>query len=290
VFGSYPELPYRATLCATTPGPVRTTAGYEVVATAGLRTVARADTVIVPGFEPHHPPPPESVLDALRSAADRGKRVVSICTGAFALAAAGLLDGRRAATHWREAEELAARYPAIDVDPDVLYVDEGRVLTSAGISAGMDLCLHIVRTDHGAELANTVARRVVVPPHRDGGQAQYVERPVPPLQSGSLEATRAWALERLSEDLAISEMARHACVSDRTFARRFVAETGSTPLQWLLHQRVLLARELLETTPASVDEIAQRCGFGSTASLRAHFRRQVATTPTAYRSAFLERG
>jgi transcriptional regulator GlxA family with amidase domain len=289
VFGSYPELPYRATLCAPTPGPVRTTAGFEVVASAGLGAVARADTVIVPGFAPHHPPPPDAVLRALRSAADRGKRVVSICTGAFALAAAGLLDGRRAATHWREAEELAARYPAIDVDPDVLYVDEGPVLTSAGISAGMDLCLHIVRRDHGAELANAIARRVVVPPHRAGGQAQYVERPVAPPHSGSLEATRAWALERLDEDLTIGTMARHACVSERTFARRFVAETGSTPLQWLLHQRVLLARELLETTTATVDEIARRCGFGSTASLRTHFRRHVATTPTTYRNAFLTR-
>jgi transcriptional regulator GlxA family with amidase domain len=289
LFGSYSDLPYRATLCAAEPGPVRTSAGFQVVAEAGLGAVARADTVIVPGYRPPERRLPDTVLRALRSAAERGKRVVSICTGAFALAEAGLLDGRRAATHWRHADALAARYPSISVDPDVLYVDEGSVLTSAGVAAGLDLCLHIVRTDHGAEMANGLARRIVVPPHRDGGQAQYVERPVPELESGSLDATRAWALERLGEDLTIREMADHACVSERTFARRFVAETGQTPLQWLLHQRVLLARELLETTPANVDEIARRCGLGTPANLRAHFRRQVATTPTAYRNAFLAR-
>jgi len=289
VFGTYTEWSYRAMVCAPEAGPVRTTAGYEVVAQAGLREVARADTVIVPGYKPHDRPP-EAVLHALRSVADRGGRVASICTGAFALAAAGLLDGKRATTHWLDAADLAARHPSVTVDPDVLYVDEGNVLTSAGIAAGLDLCLHIVRTDHGTELANTVARRIVVPPHRDGGQAQYVQRPVAEVDIGSLEATRAWALERLDEDLTVAELARHALVSERTFARRFVAETGSTPLQWLLHQRVLLARELLETTPASVEEITRRCGFGTPANLRTHFRRHVATTPTAYRDAFRSSG
>jgi transcriptional regulator GlxA family with amidase domain len=230
--------------------------------------------------------PPGPVLEALRRAADRGKRLVSICTGAFALAAAGVLDGRRATTHWRHAAELAARYPAVKVEPDVLYVDAGPVLTSAGVASGIDLCLHIVRLDHGAKVANRIARRVVVSPHRDGGQAQYIERPVASPLTGSLEPTRAWALERLDTPLTIRELARHAHVSERTFARRFVAETGVTPLQWLLRERVLTAREMLETTQASVEEIAGRCGFGTTASLRAHFRRQQATTPTAYRNAF----
>src|SRR3954451_10191901 len=196
VFGNYPELPYRTTVCAERPGPVPTGAGFAVVAEAGLEALAAAGTVIVPGFDPHDRPLPAAVLDALRAA--RGRRV-SICTGAFALAAAGVLDGRRATTHWRHVDELAAAYPAIEVEPGVLSGDGGAVLTSAGVAAGLDLCLHILRRDHGAALARAVARRIVVPPHREGGQAQFVERPVPARAGGSLAATRAWALERLHE-------------------------------------------------------------------------------------------
>jgi transcriptional regulator GlxA family with amidase domain len=286
VFGYPDEAPYRVTLCAPSAGNVKTSGGYDVVARAGLGALGRADTVVVPGFTPTSRAIPEPVREALRKATARGTRVVSICTGAFALAAAGLLDGRRATTHWRYADELAARYPAVSVEPDVLYLDEGPVLTSAGVASGIDLCLHIVRTDRGAKLANRIARRVVVAPHRDGGQAQFIERPLAAPLSGSLEPTRSWALEHLDTPLTIRDLARHASVFKRTFARRFVSETGITPLQWLLHQRVLAARELLETTSASVDEIATRCGFATTASLRAHFRRHLATTPSAYRNSF----
>jgi transcriptional regulator GlxA family with amidase domain len=279
---------YSFAVCAPEPGAVPTEHGFDVVVPYGLEALEAADTVVVPGIGDRAWPLPEEALAALRDAAGRGARVASICTGAFVLAAAGLLDGRRATTHWRYAARLARMFPLVSVDPDVLYVDEGAVLTSAGVAAGVDLCLHLIRRDHGAELANKVARRIVVPAHRDGGQAQFIERPVPTLADDSLEPTRAWALERLGEPLTVAAMARHACVSERTFARRFVGETGTTPLQWLLHQRVLLARDRLETTSASVDQIAGECGFGTAANLRIHFRRVLATTPTAYRRTFAQ--
>jgi transcriptional regulator GlxA family with amidase domain len=282
VFAGYDLAPYRATLCAETAGPVRTNAGFSVLAERGLDALAEADTIVVPGFERTERELPPPVLAALRAAP---ARKVSICTGAFALAAAGVLDGRRATTHWRHARELAERFPAVEVTPDVLYVDEGDVLTSAGVAAGLDLCLHIVRRDHGAAVARAYAKRIVVAPHRDGGQAQYVDGPAP-AHAGSFDATRQWALERLHEPLTVRLLADHAHVSERTFARRFAAEAGLPPLQWLHVQRVDAARAALETTGASVDDIAYSCGFGTAANLRKHFRRVVKTTPTAYRRAF----
>ncbi len=232
-----------------------------------------------------HEPLPEELAAALRRVVARGGRVASICTGAFALAHAGLLEGRRATTHWAAAPELARRFPSIEVDPAALYVDEGQVLTSAGLSAGIDLCLHLVRRDHGESMGAAVARAMVAAPHREGGQAQYIDRPLP-ARDGSLAATRRWALDRLEQPLDAAALARHAGVSTRTFARRFRAETGATPLQWLLSQRVLEARRLLERTDLPVEEVAAAAGFGTAASLREHFRRATATTPTAYRRSF----
>jgi AraC family transcriptional activator FtrA len=227
------------------------------------------------------------LLDALRAAHRRGARIMSVCTGAFVLAAAGLLDGRPATTHWMYTEELAARFPEVRVDPRVLYVDDGDVLTSAGTAAGIDLCLHVVRLDHGAEVANAVARRMVVPPHRDGGQAQYVESP---LASGPgddpLGGTLGWALEHLDEPLSVADLARRAAISPRSFARHFLRVTGTTPHQWLLSQRLLLAERLLESSDLSVERVASRSGFGSAAALRAHFQRARATSPSAYRRLF----
>lgn len=266
-----------------------TTSGFSVVATRGLEALRTADTVVVPGFAPHHLAPDDVVLDTLREAHARGARIASVCTGAFALAAAGLLDGRRATTHWLHTDELARRWPRVTVVPDVLYVhDEPDVVTSAGVAAGIDLCLHLVRVDHGAAVANAIARRIVVAPHRAGGQAQYVEAPLRDERAadGSLEPTRAWLLKRLNEEVTVGEMARHALVSERTFARRFLAETGTTPLRWLHAQRVLRARVLLERTELTVEEVAHRSGFGTSTSLRTHLGRALGTTPTAYRSCF----
>ncbi len=277
---------YDVAPCAPEPGPVPTTSGFPLLVERGLDALAEADTVIVPGLDPQRWPPPDAVLDALRAAHERGARVASICTGAFVLGAAGLLDGRRATTHWRYAQRLREMYPRTEVDPDVLYVDEGDLLTSAGVAAGIDLCLHLLRRDHGCAAANAAARQTVVAPHRSGGQAQFIEQAVPEHDDGGLEATRAWALERLEHPLTVAQLAHHACTSERTFARRFRAETGTTPLRWLHTQRIDRARRLLEASELPVETVAQRCGFGSAAVLRQHFRRATATTPTAYRRTF----
>lgn len=266
------------------PGPVATTTGFAILVEQGLDALADADTVVVPGYSPMADPA-DDVVAALRSAAARGARVVSVCTGAFVLAGAGLLDGRRATTHWMHTAELARRYPAVEVDPDVLYVAEGPVMTSAGVAAGIDLCLHVVRLDHGAEVAARVARRMVVAPHRDGGQAQFIRRPVPRAGEG-LAGTCAWAVSRLHDPLAVADLAAHAGWSPRTLARRFAAELGTTPLRWLAAQRVLEARRLLEATDLPGDEVARRCGLGTAANLRLHLRRDAGTTPSAYRRAF----
>ena len=276
---------YEFSTCSAGGAPVRTTSGFEVTPAAGLGALRRADTVVVPGYAGIFAPPPEEALAALRAAALRGARLLSVCTGAFALGHAGVLDGLRATTHWAWAGEMQKRFPAGAVDADALFVDEGAVLTSAGLSAGIDLSLHVIRRDFGAAAGERVARHMVAPPHREGGQAQFF-KPEQPAVSGSLEPTRRWAAERLAEPLDVAAMSRHAGVSPRTFARRFREETGTTPLQWLLGQRVLEARRLLEETDLPVETIAWRVGFGSAASLRDHFRRATATTPTAYRSSF----
>ncbi|MGC0327639.1 transcriptional regulator GlxA family with amidase domain [Streptomyces sp. SAI-170] len=291
VFTSVPGAPYAMTLCGRRTGAVTTAAGFELTVAAGLEALGGADTVVVPGYANHLAELDAAVLDALAECHARGQRLVSICTGAFALAAAGVLDGRTATTHWRYAGELAARHPRITVDPQVLYVDEGSVLTSAGVAAGIDLCLHLVRRDLGAGTANEVARTLVAAPHRDGGQAQYIRRPLAAAVDGTtLAATRTWALARLHEPLTVQRLAAHAHLAPRTLARRFVAETGTTPLQWLLAARLDRARELLESTDLAVEQVAERCGLGSPSNLRLHFRRTLGTSPSAYRAAFAPTG
>ncbi|WP_284574536.1 helix-turn-helix domain-containing protein [Streptomyces sp. 2P-4] len=265
-----------------TAGP---TAPFRVSSSYGWDEVPAADTVVVPGIPADGTPDPRAVR-LLREAAAGGARVASICTGAFALAHAGLLEGRRATTHWRFADALAERFPGTSVDPSVLYVDEGAVLTSAGIAAGLDLCLHMVRRDHGAAAAAAAARMLVMPPQRTGGQAQFIEYRAPGTDSADLGETLQWMRGKLGEPLSLADIAAHAMMSRRSLARHFRAQTGTTPLRWLLAQRVQRARELLETTGLPLTRIAEATGFGSLETLRHHFTRQVGTTPSAYRAAF----
>lgn len=281
---------YRLLVCAGEDAPLRTTGGLELSAPYGLEAIARAGTVVVPAWRSITQAPPPAALDALRRAHEEGARIVGLCTGAFVLAAAGLLDGRPATTHWMYAPTLAKRYPSVHVDPRELFVDDGDVLTSAGTAAGIDLCLHIVRTDHGADAANALARRLVVPPRRtasDLGHQRYLDRSLPEeIGADPLAEVVAWALEHLHEQFDVETLAARAYMSRRTFDRRFRSLTGSAPLQWLITQRVLQAQRLLETSDYSVDEVAGRCGFRSPVALRGHFRRQLGASPAAYRAAY----
>jgi transcriptional regulator GlxA family with amidase domain len=277
---------YRTVVCAAVPGTVTADGGLQIQVVHGLEAVADADTVIVPPTERLEEVPP-AVLGALWEAHDRGQRIVSLCTGAFVLAGAGVLDGRRATTHWSECDDLARRYPGLAVDPRVLFVDDGDILTSAGSAASIDLCLHIVRHDHGTEIATQLARQLVVPPQRDGGQAQYIDVPLPALDSSHLFAdTVAWLQEHLDEPVTVEDLASRSAMSPRTFARRFLAGTGTTPYRWLLGQRVQLAQRLLETSDLPVDVVAARSGFSTAGNLRKHFGRLLRTSPQAYRRTF----
>lgn len=285
---------YRLLVCAGEDGPLRTTGGLELSAPYGLEALSRAGTVVVPAWRSITQPPPPAALDALRRAHEEGARIIGLCTGSFVLAAAGLLDGRPATTHWMYAPTLAKRYPGVHVDPRELFVDDGDILTSAGTAAGIDLCLHVVRTDHGADAAGALARRLVVPPRRnngvDTGHPRHLDRSLPEeIGADPLAEVVAWALEHLHEQFDVETLAARAYMSRRTFDRRFRSLTGSAPLQWLITQRVLQAQRLLETSDYSVDEVASRCGFRSPVALRGHFRRQLGASPAAYRAAYRAR-
>jgi transcriptional regulator GlxA family with amidase domain len=276
---------YRRYVCGATPS-VTTDAGFRMEVPYGLEALEAAQTVVVlPAANPDHLP--DAVLQALRLARARGQRILSLCTGAFVLAAAGLLDGRTATTHWSECADLARRYPRVRVDPGVLYVDEGDVLTSAGSAASVDLCLHVVERDYGAEIAARVARDLVVPLYRSGGQAQYIEAPIHLPDNGDLFAgTMEWLRTHLAEPVTVADLADRSAMSPRTFARRFLASTGTTPLAWLTRERLRFAQRLLETSDVPVDLVAHESGFGSPDNLRKHFARTLRTTPQAYRRTF----
>ncbi|MER6437200.1 helix-turn-helix domain-containing protein [Streptomyces sp. NPDC001185] len=278
---------YEVLTCTVDGGPVRSNADFSITVEHGPEVLRTADTVVIPAITPSSVTEelPDEVAAAL-ALIRPDTRLVSICTGAFVLAAAGLLEGRRATTHWQLADEFRRAYPGVDLDPDVLFVDDGTVLTSAGAASGVDICLHILRKDHGSELANSVARRCVVPPWRDGGQAQYIERPVPDPVATSTAATRVWALARLGDPLTLADLAGHARMSLRTFARRFHDEVGLSPGRWLIQQRVTRARHLLESSELSVDQIAGEVGFATGTSLRQHLHAAIGVSPQAYRRTF----
>ncbi|MFI9243965.1 GlxA family transcriptional regulator [Streptomyces sp. NPDC053086] len=289
VFTTRASMPYEVRVCGAAPGLVTGGDGLSYHVADGLDALAWADIVFVPGYRfPDREDPPQAVVDALRAAHDRGARLAAISTGAFALAATGLLDGKRATTHWHYARALAAKHPLVQVDENVLFVDEGSVLTSAGAASGIDLCLHILRGDLGVAASNHAARRLVAAPYRSGGQAQYVPRSVPEVLGERFAATREWALHRLAEPLTLDVLARHAAVSARTFSRRFVEDTGYTPMQWVMRARIDMARELLERSQRSVEQIANDVGLGTGANLRMHFQRILGTAPSEYRRTFAQ--
>ena len=282
---------YEFAVVAGEPPPLRSHNDFTMEPSCGLDRLEAADLIALPAVGDERlgdnaPAFPAELLAALRRAVARGARVLSVCSGAFILGEAGLLDGRRCTTHWRSAAELARRYPAAKVDPDVLYVDDDPVITSAGTAAGIDACLYLVRKEQGSRVANGIARRMVVPPHRDGGQAQYVDQPVAPSCDGTLRDLLEWLRAHLDQPLTVRQLAARANMSERTFARRFVADTGTTPQRWLIGQRILLAQQLLEETDETVDAIADRAGFGNATALRHHFRSWRGTTPNAYRRLF----
>jgi len=281
IFSSHPD--YEVVICGDAPTRV---GRFLLEPDHPLDQLERADTVIVPAIVDVDEPLPEGLVEVIRRAHDRGARIVSLCTGAFVLAEAGLLDGLKATTHWAHTDVLAERYPRIQVDPDVLYVDNGRVLTSAGKAAAIDLCLHLIRSDHGVKVANTAARRLVVPPHRDGGQAQFVLAPVPSDEGHPLTELFEWASRNLDQPLTVEDLARQSNMSSRHLGRLFRAVTGTTPLQWLHTQRIRRAQELLEMTGDSVDQIAEASGMGTAATLRRHFHRTVGVPPDTYRRTF----
>lgn len=289
VFGrprrGFPAPWYDVTYCTGHDTPVTTAEGLTFT-TPGLAALQNADTVIVPACADLQGDPPPALLKALREAYHRGARIAAICTGAYTLAAAGLLDGRRATTHWLHAAALAERWPDVKLDTDVLYTQDERIFTSAGECAGLDLCLHLVALDHGSHVANALARRMVISPHREGGQAQYIEAPFPAADSASLAPLLDWVRANLDRPLTVEDLARHAKMSRRTLLRHFKAATGTAPLRWLIRERVARARELLETTDASMESVAARSGFGTAQSMRVHFARINQTSPRGYRQAF----